>query len=76
MAEERWRVDRPFPSSLATVWWPCKVPRLRLSMSGAPPVVVSWFFLSSFGYFYFYSFWEHKQEVVCNPAGSSAKSSE
>jgi hypothetical protein len=34
------------------------------------------FFSFVFGYFYFYSFWEHKQEVVCNPAGSSAKSSE
>ncbi len=34
------------------------------------------FFSFVFGYFYFCSFWEHKQEVVCNPAGSSAKSSE
>jgi len=34
------------------------------------------FFLSSLVNFYSYSFWEHKQEVVWNPAGSSAKSSE
>ncbi len=55
-AEERWRVDRPFPSSLATVWWPCKVPRSRLSMSGAPPVCSLLFFLSSLVIFIFIRF--------------------
>ncbi len=74
-AEERWRVDRPFPSSLATVWWPCKVPRSRLSMSGAPPVVVvSCFFFRL--WLFLFLFVLGAQEVVWNPAGSSAKSSE
>ncbi len=55
-AEERWRVDRPFPSSLATAWWPCEVPRSRLSMSGAPPFVVSCFFFRLLVIFIFIRF--------------------